>query len=371
MQILHLYAGNLFGGIETFLITLAQQQHLCPEMEHHFGLCFEGRLSSTLQASQAPVNFLGNVRFSRPWTVWQARRRLAKLLQTIRFDVVICHACWPQAVFGPVVKAQNLPLVFFAHNVLVGNHWLDKLAKQVIPTLALANSQFTLTFLNKFYPTILNQHWYLPVAEPANLLVNTSLSQEIRNGLQTPDNAVVILLVARIEALKGHKTLISALARLKQEDNWVCWIVGGAQRPHEVDFLEQLRFLAFESGYGERIHFLGQRTDIPSLMAVADIYCQPNLEPESFGIAFIEALYAGLPVVTTAIGGGLEIVTPDCGRLVPPCDAETLANQLQELIQRPDLRASLGNKGRERAKDLCDPQTQLSKLNQLLTEIAK
>ena len=47
---------------------------------------------------------------------------------------------------------------------------------------------------------------------------------------------------------------------------------------------------------------------VPRLMAAADIYCQPNTTPEPFGIAFVEALAAGVPVVTTAMGGPLEIV---------------------------------------------------------------
>ena len=61
-------------------------------------------------------------------------------------------------------------------------------------------------------------------------------------------------------------------------------------------------------------------TDVPRLLAAADIHCQPNISPEPFGIAFIEALAAGLPVVTSAIGGAIEIVDDTCGRLVPASD---------------------------------------------------
>ena len=49
MRILHLYSGNLYGGIETFLRTLARVQRLSPELEHEFALCFEGRLSQELR----------------------------------------------------------------------------------------------------------------------------------------------------------------------------------------------------------------------------------------------------------------------------------------------------------------------------------
>jgi hypothetical protein len=57
MKVLHIYAGNLFGGVETFLMTLAQHRHLCPEMEPHFGFCFAGRLLETIEKANAPLYF--------------------------------------------------------------------------------------------------------------------------------------------------------------------------------------------------------------------------------------------------------------------------------------------------------------------------
>ena len=65
------------------------------------------------------------------------------------------------------------------------------------------------------------------------------------------------------------------------------------------------------------MRFLGERRDVAACMRAADIHCQPNTAPEPFGLAFVEALYAGLPVVTTALGGALEILTDACGVLVP------------------------------------------------------
>ena len=126
MRILHLTAGKLFGGVETFLTTLASCRGLCPEMEPEFGLCFEGRLSEELGKTGVPVHQLGAVRISRPWTVWQSRRRLRHLLRDGAFDTVICHECWPHAVFAPVVRGRGIPLVFWAHDTHHGIHWLEK-----------------------------------------------------------------------------------------------------------------------------------------------------------------------------------------------------------------------------------------------------
>jgi hypothetical protein len=59
MKVLHVYSGNLFGGVETLLITLAQQRSLCPQMQPHFALCFEGRLVNELRAVGVGVHMLG------------------------------------------------------------------------------------------------------------------------------------------------------------------------------------------------------------------------------------------------------------------------------------------------------------------------
>jgi glycosyltransferase involved in cell wall biosynthesis len=86
------------------------------------------------------------------------------------------------------------------------------------------------------------------------------------------------------------------------------------------------------------------------------------LAPEPFGIVFIEALYTGLPVVSTAQGGALEIVDPSCGRLVAPNSPDMLADTLRILVLDRSLRVELGRNAPARAKMLCDPSRVLSQL---------
>src|SRR5687767_11586609 len=111
MRVLYTYSGNMYGGVESLLVTLARHRHLCPEMDPEFALCFEGRLSRELRESGVSVHLLGEVRVSQPMTVLRARRRLRDLFQRERFDVVACHSAWSQAILGPVVRAAGLPLV--------------------------------------------------------------------------------------------------------------------------------------------------------------------------------------------------------------------------------------------------------------------
>src|SRR5579883_891220 len=102
VRILHVHSGNIFGGVETILLTLVRQRHLCPDLSMSFALCFDDRLSRELVAAGAEVHALGPVRVSRPWTIIRARGALTELLRRQRFDVVVVHSAWSHAVFGPV-----------------------------------------------------------------------------------------------------------------------------------------------------------------------------------------------------------------------------------------------------------------------------
>src|SRR5258708_1301061 len=136
MRVLHVGSGNLYGGVETYLVTLARLRDICPAMEPEFALCFAGRLSQELQAHNAQVHSLGEVRSRFPWTVARARRTLKKLLRQESYDVVVCHSAWAQAIFGPVVHRAGgtikIPLVFYLHNAAEKRHWLERWAARVV-----------------------------------------------------------------------------------------------------------------------------------------------------------------------------------------------------------------------------------------------
>ena len=143
-------------------------------------------------------------------------------------------------------------------------------------------------------------------------------------------------------------------------------MVGGAQRESEIALERQIVQRARELGVYDRIRFLGQRSDVDRLLAAADVYSQPNRTPEGFGLAFVEACLARLPLVSTAMGGPLEIIDPSCGFLVTPDNAAELAGVLGKLIDDEPLRRRLGEGARTRIFALCDPDRQLNRLHELL-----
>jgi glycosyltransferase involved in cell wall biosynthesis len=370
MRVLHLAAGNLYGGVETLLVTLARQRQHCPEMEPVFALCFAGRLARELADSGVAVHSLGPVRLSRPWTVWRARKLLFALIEREPFDAVIAHGCWLHVLAAPVVSGR-VPLVFWAHSPPGGGHWLERWAARTTPDLVIANSQFTRGALGRQFPGAPSEVVYLPVS-PVELSDRAEIRAAVRAELATPADAVVIIQASRLEPLKGHHVLLAALRQLAGTGDhvaWSCWFAGGPQRASELGLAEALRRETRCGNLEHHVRWLGERHDVPRLLAAADVYCQPNVAPDSFGISFIESLYAGLPVVTSALGGALEIVTPECGILVPAGDSRRLAEVLRELIADARLRERLGRAGPTRAAALCDPPRQLRRLAEVLAPL--
>lgn len=368
MRVLNVYSGNLFGGVETMLVAVARCQDTGTGVESEFALCFPGRLSQMLRRAGATVHDLGSVRASRPWTILAARRRLKRLLHEREFDAVVCHCVWPLAVFGCVVRSIGLPLVIFLHGAVNAGHWVERWAKTVQPELALCNSNFTAGSLAKLYPTVPAKVLY-PLVDLPKRHCDAAVSSSLRERLETPQDSVVVLNVSRLESGKGQRTLLRALSELRGLPQWVCWLAGGAQRPSEVHYLAELRQLAAESGIVDRVRFLGHRTDVPELMSAADIYCQPNETPEGFGITFVEALNAGLPVLTTAMGAAPEIIDDTCGRLAPPRDMASLTKVLSCWIENDDWRRRLGTAGPARVARICGPVQHFRELRRLLAPL--
>ena len=369
MRVLHLYSGNLFGGIETLLVLLARERALCPAMDPQFGLCFDGRLSTELEHAGATLHRLGNVRLARPVSVWRARRALRRLLGAERFDVVVSHSPWVNAVFGPVLRSGEPVLVQWLHNPL-NDSWLDWWARRTAPRLLVCNSQYTASTARTLFPRSEIDWMYYPV-RPSTAVATREARAAVRAELETPEDAVVIVQASRLEAWKGHRLHLEALEQLRQLPGWVAWVLGGAQRPFESRYLAELEAEAAARDIAARVRFVGERRDVGRVLAAADIYCQPNVEAEPFGIVFVAALAAGLSVVSTNLGGPSEVVDASCGILVPGGDVPAIAASLEHLVRDGDARRALGRGGPVRARRVCDPAAQLSSLARLLGRVAR
>jgi glycosyltransferase involved in cell wall biosynthesis len=163
----------------------------------------------------------------------------------------------------------------------------------------------------------------------------------LREQLGASETRPLVLTPARLDAQKGHSTLFEAIAQVPD----AVFVLAG-----EGPEREPLEALAAQLGIGERVRFLGRRDDVPQLLAACDIFALPSLY-EGSSLAVLEAMAAGAPVVSSAIGGTDELIEDgSSGLLAPPGDAQALAAALRRLLDDPDLRESLAARARERVE---------------------
>jgi glycosyltransferase involved in cell wall biosynthesis len=160
-----------------------------------------------------------------------------------------------------------------------------------------------------------------------------------RAGLGTPDGAPLLLALGRLHANKAFDVLIEALAAVPEA--WL-WIAG------EGEARAALEQRAACLGVAGRVRFLGWRSDVPGLLAAADLLVCPSRH-EPLGNVVIEGWAHRVPVVAASSRGPRALITDGRdGLLVPVDDAPSLAAALQRLIAEPTLRAALAQAGRAR-----------------------
>ena len=366
MRVVHVASGRLFGGIEQMLITLARCRGVTPAVDVSFAVAAPGRLEEDLRATGVEIVSLGDVRLSRPASIVQARSRLGQFLASRACEVLICHAPWSFALFASAASRRAIPVAFWQHDHASGRTMVERWARRIQADLLICNSEWTSRTARALQPRAPVVVIHPPVSRSE---CPPSARAEIRQTLHAGSDDVVILCASRLEPWKGHVNVLRALGRLAAIPSWRLWIAGGAERAHEREYEAVLRRDVAELGLSERVLFLGARRDIPTLLNAADIFCQFNESPEPFGIVFAEALLAGVPVVAANVGGVPEIVSENCGRLLPAGDLAGLTGALQQLIIDPALRSTLGTAGPAHASSRCDPRVVLPQLERALAPL--
>jgi glycosyltransferase involved in cell wall biosynthesis len=263
---------------------------------------------------------------------------------------------------------MGLAPVMWLHGPLRRNSWLDRLAMRVPPELVLCNSRFTERSLHAFATLPKSAVIYPPLTIPPDAPDDRESS---RAAFGVRPGTVVLIQVGRLDPMKGNREHLEALALLRDVPGWVSWHVGGPQSAPQMRHLRDLQTAVHARGLNGRVQFLGERQDVARVLRAGDIYVQPNTSPDAFGLSFVEAMLARLPIVTSGCGGALEVVDSSCGVLVPPADVVALASALRELIVNGPRRLALGAAGPARALALCDPFRQLPALDAALATVGR
>ncbi|MCK9150867.1 glycosyltransferase family 4 protein [Methanobacterium alcaliphilum] len=159
----------------------------------------------------------------------------------------------------------------------------------------------------------------------------------LREELNIASDESMILFVGNLVKQKGLKYLLRAKKIMKEDSKLV--IVGGGPLLNDLKGMVEYEKI-------ENVIFTGPRYDVDEILPAADIVTLPSIS-ESFGIALLEAMASGKPVVGTKVGGIPELINNDAGILVEAGDSIGLSEALDKLLANADLREKMGEEGRK------------------------
>jgi glycosyltransferase involved in cell wall biosynthesis len=362
------HSGNIVGGVERVLASMVGVTRARGTIDLEIALVFDGPVADTLRGAGACVHVIGPARVSRPLSVLKARRRLAAVLVDRAPVAAITQSAWTLGLFGGVIRSSGVPLVHWVHDTLGTGHWVERLGVRHRPEQLICNSAYSASCAATVFPGVPHAVLYAPLDRGPASAVETR--DDIRRRLGAAGGTVVIAQVGRTEPLKGHRVLVDALGRLKDDPRWTCWQVGAPQSAGEREYWSSIEALARERGLGGRVRFLGAQADVLGILAASDIYCQPNIGPEAFGLTLVEAMWAGLPVVTSAVGAAPEVLQGTGNLLTKSWSVDEVASALRCLLDDPALRARLGGQGVDRARTLADGDAAHRVLSSVLARVA-
>ena len=290
-----------------------------------------------------------------PACVW----RTYKLLRRIECDVLHCHnvhtspliaaalarvpvRIWSKLAMSPCYERQDRPRRL--HRL----HLSDRLSV-ALAHRTLCISQAVAEELRQVTgrPDRLLVH---PAPVDVDLYSNAS-GDGVRAELGVSESEIVIATVGRAAPVKGWDILIRAFGKLAEAvPEARLLLVGSTQTSGEADFADQLRDLVNLLALDGRVRFLGQRANIPQILAASDVFAFPS-RSEGQGLALTEAMALGLPCVASKAGGIVDLVEDGKnGLLVDREDVDGLAEALVRLIQSEELRARLGKSAQQSAR---------------------
>lgn len=310
-----------------------------------------------------------------PWIRWREIERYTfelavSLFDLHQYDVIHSHDVIATRAMRRV-KPNHVPLVFQNHGLLAQQ-------KQIAGEIANKNSlKWKYVVAEEYYGAMSCDQTILP----SNLMqreliesygVPTEQCKVIPYGMdlepflewlqyqpypsvEKKSNEVVIACPARLVPEKGQKTLIEALALMKQKrSDFVCWFIGDGPLRYELE-----RDCA-ERGVADHVVFMGHRADVASLLGKTDIVILPSLD-ENLPYAIMEAQVAGKAIIASDAGAIQEMIRHgETGLIFEAGNGVQLAERLLEAIGYPDLRQHLETNAREwgtqqwSSKVLCD-----------------
>jgi glycosyltransferase involved in cell wall biosynthesis len=184
-------------------------------------------------------------------------------------------------------------------------------------------------------------------------------------ALGIPDGAPVVLVVSRLNPLKGLEPFLEAAALVAPEFPTARFVIAGDTNPNERSYWSTLTRLTGRLGLIDRVTFAGLRRDVPQLLSAATISVMPSLD-EALSNVVLESMAAGAPVVATRVGGTPEAISDGVnGLLVPPGDPTAMASAIAALLGDREHARRFGEAARQSINERFSMERMVSATAQL------
>jgi len=189
--------------------------------------------------------------------------------------------------------------------------------------------------------------------------------EDILAALRLPAQRRFVTIVANLNhAVKDHPTFLRAAERVHRAFPDAGFVIAG-----EGELLPSLREVARQLGIEQNVFFLGRCDQVAELLFASDV-CALSSTAEGFSNAILEYMAAARPVVLTDVGGAREaVVEGETGYIVPPRDDERMADQIIQLLRKPERAREMGERGKQRVIDQFSSERQLDKTLQLYAKL--
>lgn len=307
----------------------------------------------------------------------------------------------------PMKELNRSPASWITYfpSLLINSWQFKKLVMETAPTLIIVNDFYNMLapvsqwlglripyivyvrFMPSRFPAILRNTWLSIHRRKARAIVAVSRSvlnelddkrgvHLIYDGVRSNEeprvlsNEQTILCLANYTRGKGQDLALRSFASIASGfPSWTLRFVGGTLGLRKNEgYLEELKTLAIQLGCTSQVEFSGFREDVRSEYEKSSIAVNFS-HSESFSLTTLDALYFGKPVIATECGGPTEIVTSECGILVPPGDLVAMATAMKELMSQPELRLKMGKYGQRRAAESFGPERTYAVLENLIMGI--
>ncbi len=355
-----LLSGNKLdvGGVEAYLLSLIRHGNSAGFCWTVAG-CFSNRFSNVLREQGTKLQ---NWRSGFPIDIG-AILSLRDVLEQAEVELLHVQDLRSSITGGLAARSLNIPVVRTIHMPEFYTSGLDTLRSRLRRRYYILLERLTNHWLmhrvifvsNRILDQAVQLH--LAPLERSEVIPNgielthqkpVKPRSEIRQSLDTPENAIVLIYVGRLEFQKGVDILLHALSDLAAEIPHEVWIIGDGSLRSELESLS--KDLHLET----RIHFLGQREDVPDLLAASDVFVLPS-RYEGMPIALLEAMGSGLPCIVTDVGeNGVIVRRANCGYVIPPGEVDRLSDKLRELMSSSELRMEMSTAARFAVNEYTD-----------------